>query len=262
MRLFASFCLLPIFYVSVFAQEGQKNLSESPLHHEWVNIPSGDREVKAFVAYPESSHNTPAVIVIHENRGLTDWVRTVVDKLASEGYLAIAPDLLSDYNNEYKSTRDFPDSDAAREALYTLKNEQVMDDLKAVYAYINEIPASNKEVFVMGFCWGGSKTWEFAAVNPEIKAAIVFYGTAPEDLAKISKIEAPVYAFYGANDQRVNATIEKTEDLMDQAGNSYSYVVYPEAGHAFMRQTDSEGASEEEKKAAEYAWNRVLDILE
>ena len=195
-------------------------LSDSPRHHEWVTLSHGEREFDAFVAYPEIKEKAKPVIVIHENMGLNDWARLFADKLAAQGYLVIAPDLISNTVEGKKRTTDFENSDQARDAIYDLSKEQVTADLNAAYQYIKNDPASNGDVAVVGFCWGGSQTFRYATKNPEITSAHVFYGTAPEDPEVFSQIKAPVYGYYGGNDNRVNATIKNTERLMQEAGKT------------------------------------------
>lgn len=236
-------------------------LEKSPRHHEWVEVKYGDRVVHCFVAYPEKSKNTIAVIVIHENRGLTDWVRSLADQVAAEGYIAIAPDLLSGFNAEKKRTSDFVNSDSARTALSQLKPEQVTSDLNAVQAYISKVPSCNGKTAVMGFCWGGSQCFRSATNNPDIKAALVFYGGSPDKAEDITHIKAPVYGFYAENDQRINAMIPKTEELMKVAKKKYEYEMYKGAGHAFMRIGDDPTGSAENKQAKIDAWERVKKIL-
>lgn len=236
-------------------------LSESPRHHEWVSLSSGNRELEAFVAYPETNQKAKAVMVIHENRGLNDWARLFADKLASQGYLVIAPDLISNTIEGKKRTTDFENSDAARDAIYKLKEEQVLADLDAAYTYIKNDPASTGEVAVVGFCWGGSQSFKYATHNSNIASAHVFYGTAPKDAKVFSEISAPVYAYYGENDNRVNATIAETEKMMADAGKQYEYEVYENAGHAFMRNGHQANAEEGNKKAHDAAWKRLLQLL-
>jgi carboxymethylenebutenolidase len=247
------------FYAQDFALDQLKN---SPRHYEWVEVKSGNRVVHSFVAYPEKSENTVAVIVIHENRGLTDWVRSIADQLAGIGYIAVAPDLLSGFSPEADRTSDFSNSDEARNAVYRLNAEQITADLSSVQRYVAGIPASNGKVAVMGFCWGGSQTFRFATNNSEIIASLVFYGSAPDNFEDINRISAPVYGFYGENDQRINATIPQTEEMMKKAGKTYEYEIYDGAGHAFMRHGDDPTGSEENKKARNDAWKRVKIILE
>lgn len=238
-----------------------EELSESPRHHEWVKLSHGDREFEAFVVYPETKEKAKAVIVIHENRGLNDWARLFADKLAGEGYLVITPDLISNTVEGKKRTTDFENSDAAREAIYALDAQQVTADLNATYEYIKNDAASTGEVAVAGFCWGGSQTFRYATNNSKIMSAHVFYGTGPEDASAISKITAPVYGYYGGNDNRVNSTIEKTEKLMEEAGKIYKYEIYEDAGHAFMRSGHQPDADVANKKAHDKAWERLLELL-
>ncbi|MUP47168.1 dienelactone hydrolase family protein [Gramella sp. BOM4] len=243
-------------------EKDSEGLSDSPRHHEWVTLSHGDREVEAFVVYPEIDSKAKSVIVIHENRGLNDWARLFADKLAAEGYLVIAPDLISNTVPGKKKTTDFDDSDAAREAIYALDQEQVTADLNAAFEYIKNDPASNGEVAVVGFCWGGSQTFRYATNNDAISSAHVFYGTAPKEASEIAKISAPVYGYYGGNDNRVNSTIEETEKLMKEAGKTYEYEIFEEAGHAFMRSGHQPDAQQPNKKAHDQAWKRLLHLLE
>jgi carboxymethylenebutenolidase len=239
-----------------------QRLEDSPRHHEWVAIPQGDRTVHAFVAYPEREAPTSAIVVIHENRGLNDWVRSVVDRLAENGYLAVAPDLLSGMGPDGGKTSDFPDSDAAREALYQLPPDQITDDLNAVADYVAALPASNGTVSVAGFCWGGSQTFRFATNRSTIAAAFVFYGSGPTDPAAIGRITAPVYGFYGGADARVNSTIPDSEKLMEAAGKSYKPVIYDAAGHGFMRRGEGVSPDDPNAKALAASWERWISLLE
>lgn len=247
---------------ALFAQDfAIAQLEKSPRHHEWVEVKYGDRIVHCFVAYPEKAKNTLAVVVIHENRGLTDWVRSLTDQLAAEGYIAIAPDLLSGFSADIKRTSDFVNSDSARNALSQLKPAQVTSDLNAVQAYIAKVPSCNGKTVVMGFCWGGSQCFRSATNNADIKAAMVFYGGSPEKAEDIARINVPVYGFYAENDQRINAMIPKTEELMKAAKKKYQYEIYKGAGHAFMRSGDDPTGSAENKQAKIDAWERIKKIL-
>ena len=243
-------------------QDETGELSQSPRHHEWVSLSHGDREFEAFVVYPESKEKSKSVIVIHENRGLNDWARLFADKLAAEGYLVIAPDLLSNTVEGKKRTTDFENPDAARTAIYDLDEDQVTADLNAAYDYIKKDAASNGEVAVVGFCWGGSQTFRYATNNPDITSAHVFYGTAPKEISEIEKITAPVYGYYGGNDNRVNSTIEETEKLMNEAGKTYEYEIYENAGHAFMRSGHEPDAGKGDRNAHDKAWSRLLKLLD
>lgn len=248
--------------VAAHAQESAvERLDASPRHHEWVDIVAGSRTVRTFVAYPEKNADAPAVIVIHENRGLTDWVRSFADQIAEAGYVAVAPDLLSDFDDKHRLTSDFESSDAARAAIYALDADQVTGALRAVKRYAEAVPAANGTVAVAGFCWGGSQAFRFATHADGIAATLVFYGTAPEDDEAFKNIESPVYGFYGENDQRVNATIDRTKARMEKFSKAYDVVIYDDAGHAFMRHGDATDGREADKKARDEAWTRIKKIL-
>jgi len=248
---------------SADAQDWAKaKLEKSSRHHEWVKVKQGDREVHCFIVFPEVKEKATAVVVIHENRGLTDWVRSVADQLAEAGYIAIAPDLLSGLGPNGGKTSDFSSQDAATKALYALPPDQVTADLKAVRDYVAQLPAGNGKVAVAGFCWGGAQTFRAATNLKDIKAAFVFYGTGPENETDLARINCPVYGFYGENDARVNATIPKSEESMKKAGKTYEPVKYDGAGHGFMRAgEDPTNAVEANKQARAEGWKRWLALL-
>ena len=237
-------------------------LSGSPRHHEWIDLKREDGTIcKAFVAYPESKEPTKSVIVIHENRGLNDWARSFADELAANGYLVIAPDLISNTVDGIEKTTDFENTDKAREAIYALNQDNVTYDLNAAFNYIKSDKASTGEVSVVGFCWGGSQSFRYATNNSELKEALVFYGTAPKDTKVYSNIETPVYGFYGGNDNRVNATIKATDSLMKINNKVYEHETYAGAGHAFMRRGSLADADEANKAAHDKSWKRLLKLL-
>jgi carboxymethylenebutenolidase len=264
MRRMRKLAMMLLLLAAACAPVAQQNgrLETTPRHDEWVTIESAGRPLHAYVVYPQSSKKAGAVMVIHENRGLTDWVRTVADQLAERGYLAIAPDMLSGSAPGGGRTSDFPTSDAAREAISKLPREQVLADLAATANYVRTLPSANGKLAVAGFCWGGSRTWDAANTIDNLAAAFPFYGTGPNTDAGVTGIEAPVYGFYGGDDERVNATIEPTRALMDKHGKTFEPVIYPGAGHAFMRLGGEENPTEANRKAREDAWQRWLTLLE
>ena len=242
-------------------QWARQRLESSPSHQEWVAVKHGDRVVHSFLVFPEVKTKAPAVVVIHENRGLSDWVRSVADQLAEAGYIAIAPDLLSGTGPKGGKTSDFPNSDAARSAIYKLPPDQVTADLNAVSDYVSKLPAANGKVAVAGFCWGGSQSFRFATNRAELVAAFVFYGRGPDSREAVSRIQCPVYGFYGGNDARVNATVPKSEGLMKAAGTAFDPVTYEGAGHGFMRSGEQPNPSEANKQAREEGWKRWKSLL-
>lgn len=255
--------LLALLYSSpVHAQSwALEKLEESPRHLEWVTVKNGDREVKTFVAYPENPKKAKVVLVIHEIFGLTDWARLTADQLASEGYIAVAPDLLSGMAPNGGGTAEFGGDDKARKAVGELPSAQVVADLKAVANYGKSLPASDGSLAVTGFCWGGSQTFLFATESDVMTASFPFYGTAPEDKTALEKITAPVYGFYAENDARVNATLPETSAAMEGYGKAFKPVIYPGAGHGFMRAGLAPDATEANKKARAEAWDRLLKLL-
>jgi carboxymethylenebutenolidase len=252
-RVFVAFAFV-VLAQAIPAQDWAKTrLEKSPRHGEWVEFKSGDRNIKAFVVYPERKDKAPLVLVIHEIFGLTDWVRGVCDQLAENGVIAIAPDLLSGQT--------YSDIDGARKAISALPKEQVKADLDATAAYAAKIPAGTGTLAVCGFCWGGGTTFSYANTNPKLKAAYSFYGTAPDDPSAVANIPCPVYGFYGELDERVNATIPKAQELMKAAGKKYEPVTYKGAGHGFMREGEMPNAGEANKKARDDAWARWKTLL-
>jgi carboxymethylenebutenolidase len=244
------------------AQDWAKaRLEKSPRHGEWVKVKHGDREVKAFLVYPEVKDKAPAVVVIHEIFGLTDWVRLVADELAKAGYIAIAPDLLSGSGPKGGGTEELGGGDAVRKAIFSLPPDRVTADLTACAEHAAKLPACNGKVAAAGFCWGGGQTFRFATNNKAIKAAFVFYGPPPTKEADAARIACPVYGFYGGNDARINASIPKTRELMKEAGKTYDPVVYEGAGHGFMRAGEAPDASAANQRARDEAWKRWLGLL-
>jgi carboxymethylenebutenolidase len=222
----------------------KQKLAKSSRHQEWVKIKNGNREVNSFVVYPEVKTKATAVIVIHEIFGMSDWVQSLTDQLAEAGYVAIAPDLLSGMGPNGGGTSSL-DRNGVGQAIRDLPPDQITADLNAVADYVAKLPASNGKVVVTGYCWGGSQSFRYATNNPNIKAAFVFYGSAPAtadnnpDKAVLEKIKAPVYGFYAGNDARINATLPKTSEAMTELKKTFDPVTYEGSGHGFMRAGDA-----------------------
>lgn len=228
---------------------------KSPRHHEWVNVKYGSRTVSAFITYPEVKNKATSVVVIHEIFGMSDWVKLVSDELAAEGYIAIAPDLLTGIGG-------LVDQTATGKAIRDLPPDQITADLNAVADYVSKLPAANGKVAVAGFCWGGGQAFRFATNRPSLAAAFVFYGTGPDTTEAIERIKAPVYGFYAGNDARVGATVPKTMEMMTAAKKTFEIVTYDGAGHGFMRAGEASFATTPaNKKARDEAWARWKAIL-
>ncbi|HRP08764.1 MAG TPA: dienelactone hydrolase family protein [Gemmatimonadales bacterium] len=200
-------------------------------HGEWVRYANaaGD-SIRAYVAYPERQGKAPALIVIHEIFGLTDWEQGVVDDYAAKGYVAIAPDLLS---SRFGSTSVL--GDTARQAVGRLSSEGVLADLDATWDYINAQPATDTgNIGAIGFCWGGGTVWNLAAHNPRLRAAVVCYGPLA-DTALLNSVEAPVLGVYGENDGRVTNALPDIVRKMNELGKSFVADSYAGTGHGFLK---------------------------
>lgn len=206
--------------------------------------------VRAWVVYPERADAAPVILVVHEIFGLSHWVRAVADQLAADGFIAIAPDLLT--TEDVPAGPDgAPDPDSAVAAIRTLDPADVHRNLLAVAEYGMRQPAAQSVYGIVGFCWGGSTSFEHAVRSSSLGASVVYYGSAPE-IETLAQIEAPVLGLYGENDARVNATIPPADSAMQALGKTYEYTIFPGAGHGFMRAQDGqEGAN---GAAAERAW--------
>ena len=241
-------------------------LAKSPRHQEWVKVKNGTREVNSFVVNPEVKNKATAVIVIHEIFGMSDWVQSLTDQLAEAGYIAIAPDLLSGMGPNGGGTSSL-DRNGVGQAIRALPPDQITADLNAVADYVSKLPAANGKIVVTGYCWGGGQSFRYATNNPNIKAAFVFYGPAPAapdgtpDKAALAKITAPVYGFYAGNDARINATLPKTIEAMNELKKTFEPVTYEGAGHGFMRAGEAPDANEANKKARDDAWARWKKLL-
>jgi carboxymethylenebutenolidase len=257
-------------FTAVEQDWAKQRADKSPRHQEWVKVTNGTRTVNSFLVYPEVKTKATAVVVIHEIFGMSDWVRSLTDQLAEAGYIAIAPDLLSGMGPNGGGSSEF-DRSGIGQAIQKLPPDQITADLNAVADYVAKLPACNGKVAVSGFCYGGTQTFRFATNRPSLKAAFVFYGSGPDSADAIAKIKCPVYGFYGGNDNRVNATIPKSQELMKAAGKTYEPVTYEGAGHGFMRAGEDPTANEAtpeakqikeaNKKARDEAWVRWKAIL-
>jgi carboxymethylenebutenolidase len=235
-------------------------LETSPRHHEWVDIavPGGKGKLSAFVAYPERKEKAPVVIVIHEVYGLTDWVRAVADRLAADGFIAIAPDLLSGMGPGGGGTDKFASRDEVVKAVSGLKEADVVAALDAVSRYGRSLPAATGKFAMIGFCWGGGQSFHYATVRPDLGAAVVYYGTSPGSEA-LKAVRAPVLGLYGGDDARVDATVGPAEATMKELGKTYVTHTYPGAGHGFLRAQDGrDGAN---RSASEKAWAATIEYL-
>ena len=205
--------------VSLHAQDWAKaRLEASPRHREYVTLQHGSRTVQAFVVYPEVKAKAPVVILIHEIFGLTDWAKEMADELAGQGFIVIAPDLLSGLRPERRRIERVSQPGRDHQGCSGLDPDVVNADLDAAADYGKQLPAADGKIAVAGFCWGGGKSFAFAAHRTkDLSAAFVFYGPGPAD---VSTITAPVYGFYAGNDARIGATVPATTAAMKAAGKN------------------------------------------
>jgi carboxymethylenebutenolidase len=258
LKLLALLLVLPLTAAAHAQDWAKARLDASPRHHEYVSLKHDSRTVQAFVVYPEVKTKAPVVILIHEIFGLTDWAKEMADEIAAQGFIVIAPDLLSGDGPNGGGSDAFPTQDATIKAVSALDPDTVNADLDAAADYAKTIPSSNGKLAVTGFCWGGGKSFAFATHRHDLSAAFVFYGPGPSD---VTTITAPVYSFYAGNDSRIGATVPATTEAMKAAHKTYEPVSYDGAGHGFMRAGEAPDASPANKKAREDGFNRLIKLL-
>ncbi len=238
-------------------------LAASTRHGEWAVIPVGsDDSVRAWVVYPERSTRAPVVVVVHEIFGLTTWVREVADRLAAEGFIAVAPDLLTG-----KRLPMPPDSlssvegglDSAIAVISALDYGQVFRRIEAAGAYGAALPAALPTWGVTGFCWGGSMVLVTTARSPTVAAAVSFYGGVSPDQVDLSGVRAPTLALLAADDARVNVTMPYVDSSYRAAGVAFEQVTFAGAGHGFLRAQQARGGAN--LRAAREAWPRAVAWL-
>jgi len=237
------------------AAEADARLAASPRHGEWAMVSAGDADsVRAWVVYPERSERAPVVIVVHEIFGLTNWVRAVADQLAADGFIAIAPDFLTGMRVP-TSANGQPVADSAVAAVRALNQADVQRRIDAVAAYGMALPAALPRYGIVGYCWGGTVSFNHAVHAPGLGASVVYYGTSPAGDA-LRSVRAPVLGLYGENDARVNATIAPADSAMRAMGRTYEHQVFPGAGHGFLRQQDGQNGAN--LAASQAAWPRTI----
>jgi carboxymethylenebutenolidase len=237
-------------------QKAIERLNASPRHGEWVAIKvNATDSVMAWVVYPERKEKAPVVIALHENTGINSWTRGVADQLAADGFIGIAPDLTTMFRTG-DLTAD-PDRDAGRAAIGKVTPEMGNAILDAVAKYGMALPSAEKKYGIIGFCWGGGRSFLHATHSPTLGASVVFYGSPPSAEA-MEKIKAPVLGLYGGNDARINATIPAADSAMKRLGKSYEYYIFDGAGHGFLRGQDGNEAN---TKASIEAWPKTIAFL-
>jgi len=247
----AAYSLLPVLEGNqVLAAASTRN--QVDLHTEMITYPGGSGDVMAFMARPSGDRKLPAVIVIHENRGLVRHIKDVTKRMAVEGFLALAPDANSPLGGTPED-----DEDKGRSMMRELDQEKSVEDFVAAVKYLDTHPLSTGKVGCTGFCWGGGMTNKVAVNAPELDAAVPYYGSQPNS-EDVPRIKAAVMAHYAGDDERINAGIEEFEKAMKKAGIEYSIYMYEGAQHAFNNDTNPGRYHEE---AARLAWERTIKFF-
>jgi carboxymethylenebutenolidase len=231
-------------------------LAKSPRHAEWVAIKvNATDSVMAWVVYPQRSDKAPVVIALHENTGINTWTRAVADQLAADGFIGIAPDLTTMFRTgDLKAD---PAADAGRAAIGRVTNEIGNQVLDAVAKYAMALPAAQPKYGIIGFCWGGARSFLHAVHAPGLGASVVYYGSPPT-ADQMAAIRAPVLGLYGGSDARITATVPSSDSTMKRLGKSFEYEIYEGAGHGFLRAQDNNVPN---TAASAKAWPRTIAFL-
>ena len=246
----AAFALIPLLEENDAITAG-KPKGDPELITEFIKYPAETGEMRAYVARPKKGKKFPAVIVIHENRGLVPHIQDVTRRMAKEGFLVIAPDALTPVGGT-------PEDISNVGALFKqLDNAQTTKNFVAAVKYLETHPKSNGKVGCTGFCWGGAMTNQVAVNSPDLDAAVPYYGRQPSE-EDVAKIKAPVMAHYAENDAGINAGIPAFEEALKKYGKEYRIFSYPGTGHGFNNDTNTERYNEQ---AAKLAWSRTVGFF-
>jgi carboxymethylenebutenolidase len=228
-------------------------LKNTTRHGEWkdIEMPGSTTKIKAWVVHPERADKAPVVLVIHEIFGMQDWVRAVADNLAANGFIAVAPDFLSGMGPNGGGTESLGNN--VGQTIRTIDADKQVKILDAAREWAIKLPNATDKVGTVGFCWGGGVSFTYAARQPKLNAAAVYYGSPPAN-GELSKINAPVLGCYGGNDARITATVEPTKKAMEELKKPYDPHVYEGAGHGFLRQQGTAA----NQKAADEAWPTTI----
>lgn len=243
----AALALIPVLEENS-ALASQIPQGDPDLITEFIKYPAETGDMKAYLARPKSGKKFPAVIVIHENRGLVPHIQDVTRRMAKEGFLALAPDALSPLGG----TPD--DVSNVGEMFKKLDPDQTTKNFVAAVKYLKTNPLSTGKVGCTGFCWGGAMTNQVAVNAPDLNAAVPYYGRQPAE-ADVAKIKAPIMAHYAGNDPGIDAGIPAFEAALKKYKKEYQIFIYEGASHAFNNDSNPERYNE---KAAKLAWSRTI----
>lgn len=222
---------------------------DGDLRTEFIKYQGETGEIKGFLAWPKSGKKFPAVLIIHENRGLQPHIMDVTRRMAKEGFLSLAPDALSPLGGTPEN-----DLDKAVKMIGQLDNEKTIKNMVAAVKYLKTQPLSTGKVGCTGFCWGGGMTNQVAVNSPDLDAAVPYYGKQPSE-EDVAKIKAPIMAHYAGDDQFINPGIPAFEEALKKNKKEYQIFMYEGAKHAFNNDSNAERYNE---KAARLAWSRTI----
>jgi len=237
-----------------------------------ILVENGEHKIPAYLSRPEGAIKG-GLIVIEEIWGLTDHIKDICNRFSKEGYLVLSPNLLSDTNIESlvtpQTAEDLfnPETRNAiqpklREIMAPIQSPEfgqaAKQKLAESYAYLNKLLGASSNIAVVGFCFGGTYSFQLAINEPRLKAALAFYGNSSYSSQEIQKINCPILAFYGEHDERLIDQLPKLKEEMTKLGKNFTPVIYENCGHAFFNDTNRYAYNEE---AATDAWVKTLDFL-
>ena len=231
--------------------QANQRLASSPREAEWAVIRAGDDSVRAWVVYPEKRENAPVVVAVHDNRGMSNWIRSVADQLAADGFIAIAPDLLT-----MQDVPRLPDGESdpagVREKLRLVDQATRDRFIQAVGEWGTRLEGATPKYGVVGFCWGGSTVFAHAVAAPaSLGAVVVYYGGSPPP-ERLASVQAPILGLYGEDDARVNSTVPPAAEALKALGRTFETRTFTGAGHGFTR--SQEGRDGANLEAVKQAW--------
>jgi carboxymethylenebutenolidase len=225
--------------------------SDSRVQTQMIEFEGASGQISAYLVKPVGVDRAPGVLIIHENKGLTPHIKDVARRAALEGFAVLAPDFLSQVGGT-------PEDEAEGPAkTQSLDMEKTKADGLAALEYLRNRPDCSGKVGSVGFCWGGALSNQLAVRDPDLDAAVVFYGRSPDD-ADVPKIKARMLLHYGSLDENINKTVPDYEAALGASGKNYTLHMYEGAKHAFHNDTSSERYHPE---SAKLAWGRTMNFL-
>ena len=215
-----------------------------------VSYEAAGVRINGYLARLKDKAKRPAVIVIHENRGLNPHIQDIARRIALEGFLSLAVDMLSPLGGTPA------DEDKARDMIGTLNADETAHRIAAAVPFLQRHEGSPGVVGAVGFCWGGGMVNRVAVLSPDLKAGVAYYGLQPQR-EQVKSIRAPLLLHYAGLDQRVNAGIPAYEAALKADNKRYTIYVYPNVNHAFNNDT----SNRYDKPAADLAWSRTIAFL-